>query len=113
MTTEACALLPICNQQNMNPTSATLELRIFDKKILKATCRYLVEKNADQQHAVFFSPQVLCEGYLEKIVAHLKQKYTSVKMIYVETDEQTQIAVSLKKANLITDALDNEYSSIF
>ncbi|MGR5365923.1 hypothetical protein [Photobacterium damselae] len=103
------AILPISNQFENNPREETLQLKIFDKFVLKASCFYLVEDD----HAAIYEPQAMEAGYLSKMVNHLKSKYGSVVLLYVQTEQEKSLALKLKKANLISDALDNDYESIF
>lgn len=109
MNATTAAILPINNEFEMNPQDETLELRIFDKGVLKASCKYLVEAD----HAAIYAPQALESGYLSKMVTHLKTKYGYVVLLYVETEHELNVAEKLKNAGLITDALNNSYESIF
>lgn len=103
------AILPINNSCEINPREETLELRIFDKGLLKASCKYLVEDD----HAAIYEPQALVDGYLSKMVKHLKFKYGRVVLLYVSSEAEIEIARKLKKSDLISNALDNNYEPIF
>ena len=103
------AILPVSNEFNMNPRDETLSLKIFSKGILKASCKYLVEDD----HAAIYEPQAREHGFLSKMVNHLKNKYGSVVLLYVETEDEHLVAKKLKNAQLITTALDDNYESIF
>ena len=109
------ALLPIENCDCLNPEETTLELNILDDtNQVKASCKYLVESDEDgSTHAAFYSPKIINFNHLKLMICHLVKKYTSVKMLYVNTTNEVTVATLLMEACLITDALNDEYDSIF